>query len=308
MSAMWRFGWLVVGLLACSAPKARPCLPNVPRDEPEKLLEELAKRIELPPEDEALRHPKSIADLRAILHRDTVYLFGEGARVAHAMDTLEARQTEASFELLLGESQLLAAQVLNTQEAWVGADLRIARANLAVDGADANDRARMLAELVGVVEDGNAIEEALGRVALRHLQRAAELVRRVRAESPSDARTLALVAEYHRLRGEWREFDAAMNATDKKTRAFCYLRGMEQLERHRKPDAGAAVLRECLATFPRFVRAQAGLVLMATTPAEALREIEALRRMNEDHYLVMLLQPTITADQELFRMRRDARP
>jgi hypothetical protein len=77
---------------------------------------------------------------------------------------------------------------------------------------------------------------------------------------------------------------------------------MEQVERFRKNDRGAAIMRECLTKTPRFVRAQAALVLMARRPRDAMRELARLKTMNEDHYLVALLEPTLAADQELERL------
>ena len=61
-------------------------------------------------------------------------------------------------------------------------------------------------------------------------------------------------------------------------------------------------MREALKAHPKFVRAQAALVLMAPNPRIALRELQRLKAMNEDHYLVMLLEPTLAADQELDRI------
>jgi hypothetical protein len=207
----------------------------------------------------------------------------------------------------MGESQLVASQVLTTQAAWVGGDLRIARASLASErGEPSTDRARMLGQLIRVVEEGNKVADALGAVAPSHLARGAEVIRGLRTEAPTDPRTYVLVAEYHRLRGEWTEFDAAMAAAegaDRVSSALHYLRGMEQLERFRRPDLGAGILREALKAHPRFVRGQAALVLMATNPPMALRELAKLKQMNEDHYLVALLEPTLAAEQELGRMQ-----
>jgi hypothetical protein len=304
-------------LAACGGrpPPARPADPcftirgdaELRSKDANKTLEDLAEHIQLSAEDEALRHPRSFADVRTILRRDVVYFFANAAAYARSLDTLEGRFSEAQLELLLGESQLVASQVLSTQEAWVGADLRVARANLAGEGpSPTTDRGRMLARLIRAVEEGNKIADALGVVAPSHLARGAEVIRRLRVEAPNDVRTSMLVAEYHRLRGEWTEFDGAMKAAesaDRASPAIPYLRGMEQLERHRRPDLGAAIMRECLARYPRFVRAQAALVLMATTPAESLRELHRLKQMNQDHYLVMLLEPTLAAEKELFRMQ-----
>lgn len=272
----------------------------------EKTLEQLAQRIRLSPEDEALREPRSLEDVKAILRRDAVYLFPKAAAFARAQNTLEGRFSEAYLELLMGESQLVASQVLTTQAAWVGGDLRIARASLASERGEASsDRARILGQLVRVVEEGNEIADALGAVAPAHLARGAEVIRGLRTEAPGEVRTFLLVAEYHRLRGEWTQFDAAMKAAEAADRspALRYLRGMEQLERYRSPGAGADIMREAIARFPRFVRGQAALVLMATTPAAALRELQRLKQMNEDHYLVALLEPTLAAEQELARLQ-----
>lgn len=307
---------------ACGAPPpaapATPCFtitggdPELRAKDASKTLDVLEQHIRLSPEDEALRSPKSLADIRTILRRDTVYLFPSAAAFARTLNTLEGRFSEAYLELLMGESQLVASQVLTTQAAWVGGDLRIARASLASErGEPTTDRARMLGQLIRVVEEGNKIADALGAVAPSHLARGAEVIRALRTEAPTDTRTFVLVAEYHRLRGEWTEFDAAMTAAEGAERvspALRYLRGMEQLERFRRPEVGAGILREALKTFPRFVRGQAALVLMATNPGMALRELAKLKQMNEDHYLVALLEPTLAAEQELGRMQGTGMP
>ncbi len=311
---------LALPLVACEGPPAAapaPCYTirgdsDLRAKDAKKTLDDLAEHIRLSPEDEQLRKPASLADIRLILRRDVVFLFPVGAAYARTLDTLDGRFTEAYLELLMGESQLVASQVLTTQAAWVGADVRIARASLASDQQSelASDRDRMLAQLVRVVEEGNKISDALGIVAPSHLSRGAEVIRGLRTEAPTDVRTTLLIAEYHRLRGEWTEFDAAMVATEHvdTSPALRYLRAMEQLERFRKPEEGAKILREALERYPKFIRAQAALVLMATNPLMALRELKKLKEMNEDHYLVALLEPTLAAEQQLLKMQNGAAP
>jgi hypothetical protein len=283
-----------------------------------KTIDDMMGRIRLAPEDEALRSPKSLDDVRTILRRDAVYLFANGAAFARSTNTLDGRFLEATLELILGESQLVASQVLTMQASWVSSDLRVARARLATEkGAETTDRGRMLVQLVRLVEEGNKAADALGVVGPTHVARGAELVRALRNEAPTDARTSLLTAEYHRLRGEWNEFDAALNAAEsaqaaqssqsapaagRPSPAYCYLRAMEKVERYRRNDEGAAMLRECLAKNPKFIRAQAALVLIARRPREALAELAKLKAMNADHYLVAILEPTLAADQELERM------
>ena len=304
-------------LAACGGPPpAAPCFAiradsELRAKDARKTLDDLADHIRLSPEDEMLRNPASIADLRLILRRDVVFLFPIGAAYARSLNTLDGRFSEAYFELLLGESQLVASQVLTTQAAWVGGDLRVARASLASEqGEPSTDRARSLAQLIRVVEEGNKISDALGIVAPSHLARGAEVIRGLRAEAPNDVRTSLLVAEYHRLRGEWIEFDAAIAAAEGADRspAHRYLRAMEQVERFRRPEEGAKILREALERYPKFIRGQAGLVLMAANPSMALRELKKLEAMNEDHYLVALLEPTLAAEQELMKMQMGAAP
>lgn len=309
---------MTIAAAGCGGPSARTAQPldkpcySVGADGPirsadaTKKLEALTARIQLGPEDEALRSPKSLSDVRKILQRDVVYFFPNGAALARAQNSVEGRQLEATLELLLGDTQLVASQVLSLQASWVASDLRVARAALASEkGLPATDRGRALVQLVRAVEDGNEIADALGQVGAQHVARGAELTRALTVEAPNDVRTAMVRAEYHRLRGEWPEFDAAMKTAETTSRehpGLCYLRGMEQVERFRKNERGAEIMRECLAKTPRFVRAQAALVLMARRPREAMRELARLKTMNEDHYLVALLEPTLAADQELERL------
>ena len=148
------------GLVGCGAPPpaapARPCFTirgdsELRAKDAKKTLDELVGHILLAPEDEALRNPKSLADVKAILRRDTVYLFPNAAAFARSLSSLDGRFSEATLELLMGESQLVASQVLTTQAAWVGGDMRIARANLASEGGvPTTDRGRMLGRRANV--------------------------------------------------------------------------------------------------------------------------------------------------------------
>jgi len=278
-------------------------------------LVKLAANVRLTPADEALRQPTSIQDLKAILRRDLVYFYPAAAAYARSLGTLDGAFAEAQIELLLGDAMLVASQVLTNQEAWVGPHLRVARANLAgEDRAATTDRGRLLGQLIQSVEEGNTIAAALGIVAPVHVARGADLVRRLRKEAPNDVRTAMLLAEYHRLRGEWSEFERAVEAAERAERApsLCYLRAMEKVERYRDKERGSLALRECLRLRPRFVRAQAALVLASSQPDELARELASLKAMDEDHYLVMLLLPTLEADRELSRLASlggpDARP
>ncbi|CAN5279733.1 hypothetical protein BH09MYX1_BH09MYX1_45320 [soil metagenome] len=304
----------VLAIAACAKtppPPSAPCFvvatdSDLRSKDAAKTLDEITKRVRLAPEDEALRTPTSLAYVKKILRRDSVYLFSGAATFARAGNTVEGRFLEAYLELFLGESQLVASQVLGTQAAWLGGDLRIARASVASGGAEpATERERMLVQLIRVVEEGNKVADALGVVAPAHIARGAEVVRTLTTEAPTDLRTFVLSAELRRLRGEWTEFDDAMKiaeSRDRATPALCYLRAMEQLERFHRPDLGATQMRACLVRFPKLVRMQVALVLMAHGPAEGLRELDALKQMNQDHYLVSLVEPTLAADRELVRL------
>jgi hypothetical protein len=293
-----------------AAPTARPApcfVVHEGRDirEPDakKTLAELVENLRLSPADEALRTPKSLDDVRAILRRDLVYFYPEAAAFARGLGTVDGKMAEAQLELLLGDAMLVASQVLTNQEAQVGAHLRIARANLAgLAGEGAStERSRMLFGLVRAVEEGNKIADALGVIAPTHVARGAELVRELRQEAPKDPRTALLSAEYHRMRGEWNEVDVDLKSADipERASALCYLKAMEQLERFRNPRAATTALRDCLRDHPRLVRAQAALVLVATGLEGGARELERLKKMDQDHYLILLLEPTLAADREI---------
>lgn len=310
----------LLALVGCARPAALPAPPpakpvrstpcfvvhegrDIREPDAKKTLAELVVNLKLSPADEALRTPKSLDDVRSILRRDLVYFYPEAAAFARGLGTVDGKIAEAQLELLLGDAMLVASQVLTNQEAQVGAHLRIARANLAgLAGEGAStERSRTLFGLVRAVEEGNKIADALGVVAPTHVARGAELVRELRQEAPKDPRTALLSAEYHRMRGEWAEVDEALKSADipERASALCYLKAMEQLERFRNPRAATAALRDCLRDHPKLVRAQAALVLVATGLEGGARELERLKKMDQDHYLVLLLEPTLSADREI---------
>src|SRR4051812_15563156 len=99
-----------VVLLACGgapppAAPARPCFTihgdsELRPKDAKRTLDELVAHILLSPEDEALRNPKSLADVKAILRRDTVYLFPNAAAYARTLNSLDGRFSEATLEML----------------------------------------------------------------------------------------------------------------------------------------------------------------------------------------------------------------
>src|SRR5689334_17631918 len=102
MHRRWLFGTLALVVSACASPRrVSPACFTVHADaelrakDAKKTLDELERRVRLAPEDEALRPPKSIADVRAILRRDAVYLFDDAAAFARSLDTLDGRFSEA---------------------------------------------------------------------------------------------------------------------------------------------------------------------------------------------------------------------
>jgi hypothetical protein len=293
---------------------ARPCFVvqgggALREADAKKMLASLVTNVRLSPTDEALRSPKSLEDVRAIVKRDLVYFYPQAAAFARSLGTLDGTFVEAQVSLLLGDAMLVASQALTNQEAQVGVHLRVARASLAVEGATpTTDRGRTLAGLVRAVEEGSTLADALGVVAPEYVARGAELVRKLTKDAPNDPRTALLRAEVHRMRGEWAEVDQALASADVPERApaLCYLKAMEPLERNRDARATVLALRACLKTFPKATRAQAALVMVAQGPERGAREIERLRKMDEDHYLVLLLEPTLAADREITRLMTHA--
>lgn len=299
---------------ASPKPEARPCFVvqgggALREADARKMLATLVANVHLSPADEALRSPKSLEDVRAIVKRDLVYFYPQAAAFARSLGTRDGTFAEAQVSLLLGDAMLVASQALTNQEALVGVHLRVARASLAVEGdTPTTDRGRTLAGLVRAVEEGSTLADALGVVAPEYVARGAELVRKLTKDAPNDPRTALLRAEVHRMRGEWAEVDLALASADVPERApaLCYLKAMEPLERNRDARASVLALRACLKTFPKATRAQAALVMMAQGPERGARELERLKKMDEDHYLVMLLAPTFEADREITRLMTHA--
>jgi hypothetical protein len=273
----------------------------------QQLLDSTFGRIKLSPEDEALASPKTLDDARAILVRDQAFLFRRAIDVVHPMPGTEARVTEAQLELLLGETQLLGSRILAEQVLVAGFAVETARARLATlpQGAS-TDEARELPELVRAIDEGAELGRALSMVAPPHFSAAAVLVRDLEKAAPADPRVLVLRAELHRFRGEWDAFDADVAELERREPAspgLLYVRALAAWSRKGDRDAAAALFRDLRTRAPSFLRAQAALVLLAKTPDEALREVQALRAASPSHYLVVLLEPTLAAEQELSRRR-----
>ncbi len=184
-----------------------------------KVLAALVKNVRLSPADEALRSPKSLEDVRAIVRRDLVYFYPEAAAFARSLRTLEGKLAEAQVSLLLGDAMLVASQALTSQEAQVGAHVRIARANLAGEGATpSTDRGRTLAGLVRAVEEEHPRRRARRRgPRVRGARRRARARAHERGPEPPSRRCCAPRSTACAASGQ--EVDVALASADVPERA-----------------------------------------------------------------------------------------
>ncbi|AKV00570.1 hypothetical protein AKJ09_07233 [Labilithrix luteola] len=269
------------------------------------MLRDFAKANPLSPADEPLRKPKSLADVDAILHLDQLDLFGGAAAFAEKQSGTDALVLGAQVELSWSEAQLIVAEVLDGAVENVSEATRTLRFRH-LSGATSDAEQAKLAELENAEREAKETSLALRELAGEHARRGAELTRKLISASPESFKGYRIAADYHRLRGDWGAFNEALTILEQKnptSTGLLFLRAL-QAQSEGDPIGATQLLRKALQKDPKFVRAQAHLVLLQRSPEGAHQELEKLRALNPRHQIIAFTGPLIDAAYEQWRARR----
>lgn len=261
-----------------------------------EIVEAFASAHPLSAADEPLRHPASLEDVDTILHLDQIDLFAGAAAFASKQPGPEALALHAQIELSHGEAQLLVAEVLGQSATSLTPITRMLRFRQA-SGLTSNEERTKLGELELAEREAREVETALRELAADHARNGADLARKLMATSPNGYRGYRLAADYHRLRGDWPAFEADLLALAKAnptSNGLLFLGALGVAAEGKTADA-IKLLQTAVARDGKFVRAQAHLVLLQTSPDHAHAELTKLRIMNPRHQLVAFAGPFIEA-------------
>jgi len=180
------------------------------------------------------------------------------------------------------------------------ADRILARAAPAGEGgATLRDQAAAMTE----------VSEALMAMAEHRYAIGKALAEKVIAAAPDSYLGYRVAADYHRLQHQWEAFDqmvAKIEATNPDSNGLLFLRGAAAAQRDFDFRAASEFYRQALQRDPQFIRAQMALMLGQSEIAAVHAELQKLKALNPDHYLVRWTGAAIEADYQQWRAEQAA--
>jgi len=171
--------------------------------------------------------------------------------------------------------------------------------------------AQTLKQLEARIEAADKARIACEVLADEHLKAAAPLASEaVKQGKPGFTEPLTALAFYYQLSGKWLEYDEIMEsvrAAERNTVMLSYLNAMESLQRFTLREQAREELKQALALQPKFVRAQAKLVLLQDDDAAAYAEFTKLKSMSPGHPVLALVGNLIVDQYEASLAMKQAR-
>ena len=297
---------LVVGSGACAhAPPAATTAaastttttepPSSPhRQKPAEVIAAFTKKHPLSAPDDPLRHPKSLADVDTILHLDQIDLFQGAVDFAAKQPGPDALSLRAQIEIAHSEAQLVVAEVIAESADGLETVIRTLRFR-AESGKTSDEEKAKRTVLEATFHEAREVAWALRELAADHARNGATVAQMIMASNEKSYRGYRVAADYHRLRGDWDDFaeDLGYLARENPTsNGLLFLKGVAA-QAEGEADTAVKLYRDALARDPKFVRAQAHIVLLQTNPERAHSELAKLAELNPHHQLITYAGPFI---------------
>lgn len=294
-------------LAACSSPPRNLSEPKTASEmaparssamsveQAQKVLDDANAKLFAEDQQNPLRNPKSLDDVLEILRSDQIDLFPGALEYASKDGSPRAKVLAAQIEVAWGENLRIVAQTLDLLATDLRQEERELEEAKAVGKLDA-DGQRRLDVLNATIERETTMIAALSRLAPAHLARGATLAEALVKEAPEGYEGYRVLADYHRIRGEWDRYDAMVKEVETRnpdSTGLLFLKGIALSEREGNLDAATKLLATAVAKDPKFCRAQAQIVFLATGLTKKREEYLKLRAMNDHHQLVVLAGPVI---------------
>ncbi len=294
---------LVVGSAACAhAPAATTTAttstsepPSAPRrQKPDEIIAGFTKKHPLSAPDDPLRRPKSIVDCDAILHLDQIDLFQGAVDFLAKQQGADALTLRAQIEIAYSEAQLVVAEVIAESADGLESVIRTLRFR-AESGKTSDEEKAKRAELESTFHDARDVAWALRELAADHARNGATVAQMIMASKEKSYRGYRVAADYHRLRGDWDDFAEDLNYLAREnptSNGLVFLRAIAA-QAEGESDTAVKLYRDALVRDPKFVRAQAHIVLLQTSPERAHTELARLAELNPHHQLITYAGPFI---------------
>lgn len=291
-----------------STPQSTVQTAKLSADEAAGIVEAFRLQQEQKSKGEKSAQIKTVDDVVAVLKRDELAQFDDAAEFAKSQTTPDAKALRAQIELAWGDAQTLLADLLERTQHELSTSRDQIEQKKTQGPLSAGDQTRS-DELKASIDELQKVVPALRALAKGHLEEGGKVAEEVMKTTPKSYLGYRVAADYFRLKGDWKKFDEMkkkIESTNPKSNGLVFLRGIEQLERHKKPDEAKKLFREALKNDPKFTRAQAMLVVMPNEIEETYKEYKALEELSPFHQVVVWVGPRIEAARNaaLFAKKR----
>jgi len=245
--------------------------------------------------------PTTLAEVVDVLLGDRFPDYDAAFAVAETKEGVEALALQAQIRLSAADILRIVERILEELATRREADRALAARRAEAGDEAAAERADALAEDVASYRRAARAAGTLSRRALAEGESIVdELVRRY----PSEQLSYVLLANVHRLRRNWNEFDKAIRRAEglgEQTLLMRYQRALEAHQRYADRAAYTEMLDAVLADEPGFVRAQAYRVFAAQDVEARHVALVRLKALSPGHPVVVLAGPVLDAEYEARR-------
>ena len=236
----------------------------------------------------SFQEPQSVDDVVAILKLDDVRRFEDGLRFVSSQRSLSARALEAQIELAWGEAYMVVLAVLTRLEGLLEKELQTL--------VDTHGEGETISWLQERLMQSERYAEAFQLVSIEHMTKGALLAENVMRDNPESYLGYRVAADYYRMIRDWMMFDKIekkIETLKPTSNGLVFLRGAVAYRRNGDRSAASAYFRQALSNDPKFVRAQAHLLVLQETIETLAVEFRKLRAISPTHPVVLWAGETL---------------
>lgn len=244
--------------------------------------------------------PTSFDEVVEILRLDEVNRFPAAVAFISTQQDLKARALHGQLELAWAEGLSLLSEMNVNLAARLRELTAQSEARAAADGLSA-DELKALGELRAEVIETTQTARVLELAATEHLTRGLAIAAQVIKANPDSYLGYRVAADSYRLQRDWKSFDRALAKVEKAnpgSNGLLFLKGVAAAQRDRDAKTAVKFLSAALLKDPKFARAQAHLVLIASSLDEARDELDKLAAINPHHPFVVWTGPALAKLEE----------
>jgi len=245
--------------------------------------------------------PTTLAQVLEILLSDQTSRFAGALRFLEGKQGGDILTIRAMLELSWSDGFTTVSDVLAELNRRSGLEVdRLTKRE--AEGTLTDPEAATLEKLQAQIEEADQARVASETLAEDHLTASASLASEAVKQGAAGAtEPLTALAFYQLLSGNWLEFDEVMNSlrpAAPDSAMVHYLNALESLQRFTLRNEARAELNEALKVQPKFVRAQAKLVLLQDDIASTYAEFTKLKTQSPGHPILALVGQLVVEEYE----------